>query len=535
MRKALYILLPFLIALSFRIYPTLLSGLPFSTDAWPLIRNAEQLVRNTPVYLGNKDIFDGYNNYWPASSIFGAILSETLGASVVTTISLGIPLAATLSILIFYVLTNKLYRNHELAFLASAVLAVAFPYAIFTAGVTKETYAHPIYVLSILVFLNREFWKRIIIFTTVSAALIMTHHLTSVIILAILINITLHKTVSGFLMGSDINKIDYIMVSIMGGINVIYFAMYAHMGLKLVITAGDWLSAWSYQTIALVMALYLSLKPYRPSGTWIFLKCAAATALTSAVFLLLTKRSVVPGAPILPSSYIIYALPFIIASSLTVLGLRGSSDTESGYSSVPLLWILSVLGFEGYAIFGGSPISFVLAYRALNFLWPPLALTCALGIHRISSISKSNGGVSKFLAIVLLAFLLIPSCLGFYSAISLQERYLGYFWLYREQEYSCASWISEFNDRVLAGDVKFAYLLEGYFSSEVDELQGLMYLSGMNSSKPAVLLTYDGMSQNGYVLYGGISIELPRNWREILSDLNFIYSNGYVNVYSNGS
>ena len=66
MRKYVYIALILLIGLFLRLYPTLLSGQPLSTDAWSPIRNTELLMEHTPIHLDD-EVFDGNNNYWPAS------------------------------------------------------------------------------------------------------------------------------------------------------------------------------------------------------------------------------------------------------------------------------------------------------------------------------------------------------------------------------------------------------------------------------------------------------------------------------------
>ena len=62
-RESHYLISVFLLSVFLRMYPTIISGLPFSTDSWPLIRNAEKLVESSPTPLNGK-LFDGYNNYW---------------------------------------------------------------------------------------------------------------------------------------------------------------------------------------------------------------------------------------------------------------------------------------------------------------------------------------------------------------------------------------------------------------------------------------------------------------------------------------
>ena len=61
-----------------RIYPYLVYGVPYSTDSWSPIRNTEQLLAYTPTTLGGNPVFDSYNIYWPANSLFGAVASLVL-------------------------------------------------------------------------------------------------------------------------------------------------------------------------------------------------------------------------------------------------------------------------------------------------------------------------------------------------------------------------------------------------------------------------------------------------------------------------
>lgn len=532
MRKTLYILLPFLIALILRLYPTFLSGLPFSTDAWPPIRNTELLIQNTPVDLGDRSLFDSYNNYWPANSIFGAIYLQIVGVDVMSGMAFIIPITATLAIPIFYVLAERICGDHTLAFSASILMAVAFPHSLFTAGVTKETYANPIYILIILIFLSRGVWRRILIFTLASIAIVMTHHLTSIIILIILVSIVLHKFIDSFRRGLEFSRIDFILILIMIATITIYFMVYAHEGFRWILTVSDLLSVASYQIAAFTIALYLALKPYKPTGKRIIIKYLIALILPIMIVLLCTRRPIVPEAPQLPSHYIIYTAPFIIASLLATLGLEEIGSVKNSHHGLTsIFWLTAVLGLEGYAIFGNSPFGLGLAYRVLNFLWPPLTLICSLGIRRINlSGGKRLKILMKTSVATVMVLFIVFSCYNIYAAVSLQERYMGYFWLYKIQEYEGGLWIARFTNQTITGDVKTSYLLKGYFNVETDILHGLKYLAG-KSVKPQILYIYREMFINGYVIYGGYSIDLPGKWIEKLYSLNLIYSNSYVNVY----
>ncbi len=101
MKKSLYVLIILVVALGVRLYPTVTTGMPFSTDAWPLMRNTEVLLQNTPVSL-NSGVFDGYNNFWPLSSIFGAVVSLIAAVPATTAMAIAVPIAAALTIPVFY-------------------------------------------------------------------------------------------------------------------------------------------------------------------------------------------------------------------------------------------------------------------------------------------------------------------------------------------------------------------------------------------------------------------------------------------------
>ena len=98
----------FAVACLVRLYPALVSGLPFSTDGWGCIRNSELLLQHTPVSLSDNSVFDGYNNYWPANSVFGAVLSEVTGLAPINVMAYGVPLAGALTVPLFFVLVRKI-------------------------------------------------------------------------------------------------------------------------------------------------------------------------------------------------------------------------------------------------------------------------------------------------------------------------------------------------------------------------------------------------------------------------------------------
>ncbi len=502
MRRALYVLFVFSSALIVRLYPTLMSDMPFSTDSWPSIRNTELLIERTPIDLGNDSVFDGYNNYWPANSLFGAVFSQVVCLEPKQGMVIIFPAIGAVAVLIFYTLVEGLF-NAETALMASIIFATGFPHAIFTAGVTKETYGNPLYLLLILIFLRlKGGMGQILFFAIASIALALTHHLTPLVTVAILFCMASAQFISDLKNGLPTKKLSFPLVGVLATVTLACYLLYAHSGFKVQLTLSDWLSTASYQLVAFALAACLA--PRKPSQSMkrSLLMCSAAAAIPLLIINVAVKTPIMPGAPVLPSRYLLYAIPFVLASPLVYMGYVEVKSVHSDHRVAAVFWLASILGLEGYAAFGNSVLGLGLACRAVNFLWPPLALLCAVGLHRLHLASRKLGSrrvIARLAtATVLLTLAAIASLNSFniYAAVSQGERYMG------------------------------------YFNVEVDVSQGLKYLRSKDGSPPRLLYTYEQMLRNGYVLYGGYSVDLPQNWTEKLNDLNLVYSNGHVNVHS---
>jgi len=529
MRRFIYALIPALVGIALRLYPTVVSGLPFSTDAWPLIRNTELLLERTPISLGDDRVFDGYNNYWPASSLFGAVLSLVTGLRSIDAMRIGVPLTGALAIVIFYALVNRVSRDPRLAFLASMLLATAFPYALITSGVTKETYANPLYILAILIFLGPGRWSKVFLFTVASVALALAHHLTPLVAIAVLACMAFAMSIRRIRERPSVDKFSLLLLLILVVITASYLATYAQRGLKLTLAPSDWLSVASYQIVAFALCLFFVSKPLGSRTT--ILLSSGVVALTSLSALISTRVSVLPGAPRLPGHYLLYAVPFILVSLLAVQWLRGLSLRSELYA-VSSFWLSTILGLEGYAAFGGSATGLTLAYRTIDFLWPPLAVISAFVLLRLYKTTRGRRWLSltKIVAVSACVAIVGLNSYSLYAGVSLQERYLGYFWLYRPAEYEAAAWTAAVaGNQVVAADVKVSYLLGGYYDTRADPFQGMRYLYGSGPS-PQVLFLYNQMTDHGYVVYGGLSVDLPGNWVERISELSLIYSNGFVRI-----
>ena len=529
MKKALYIIIPLLIAFTLRLYPTLISGMPFSTDAWPLIRNTELLLQNTPIPL-NSNIFDGYNNFWPASQLFGAILSQITTLPPITAMALGIPIAAALTIPIFYLLVKKITQNNTTSLIASILLAAAFPFTFYAAGVTKEAFASPIYISLILIFILKHNWKTTLLFCVASVALVLTHHLTAFFAVGIISSLSIASFISKKSKDEkgNSNQSNILFNAILISITTIYFLLFASPGFMLTITLNILLSVGAYLIFVIALALGLVYFTRKFSRKRAFFYWAIGSLLSIEFMFMTINICTLPGV------HWLYALPMIIGLPIVIFALYELYQ-KNPVLIVPLFWLVPVIAFTGFTVFANPPDASALAWRSMNFILPPLIILIAIGVHKLYIASKhiKIQRIAKCITILIILSIVTINTYGLYATVSEQSPYLGYFWLYYPSEYKASNWIAiNINNQTVAGDAKVDYLLHQYFNETVSTTTGLRFLEG-NGSEPEILYIYNQMYGNGkgYVL-GGIPIILPANWTDKLADYNVVYANSEVTIYA---
>ncbi|MGD6932907.1 MAG: hypothetical protein ACQCN5_01725 [Candidatus Bathyarchaeia archaeon] len=537
MRRHVYLLvLIFAFACLIRFYPALISGLPFSTDGWSIIRNSELLIQYTPVSLSSS-VFDGYNSFWPASSLFGAVVSEVTGVSPVDVLAYGVPFASALTVPLFFVLVRKISGNLKVALISSVLIATAYPYVLFTSGVTKETFANPFFAALLLVFLMQPSMGRNLLFGLFSVALVLTHHLSAFIALAVLGSLLIgfcfsRKDGSTFSLRSGVFLLLFFAALLMA-----YFGLYAHAGLSYAFLVSDFINIGAYQVLVFSLVLFFVFKPSALNMQYLTFRKRLVFSILTLVLVFLcaafvTQRSIVGGAPVLPFHYLFYLSPYFVLFP-SLFFISNNLSERKRWLLFPAFWMVPLFGLECYAVFGGSPFGLTLVVRLLNFLVLPLCILFGLAFGQIHAFFKDTPK-KKIVAVGLVTTLLAVSCVNCYSvyaSVSLQEPYMGYFWLYRLPEDAACRWISlHIGNQPVAGDIKMAYFLGDYYNVTVDSSTGLSFL-GQDGSPPDLLIVYPEMSTNGYVIYGGTALPLPDSYETKLSSLNHVYSNNMVNLY----
>ncbi|MCW4010285.1 MAG: hypothetical protein NWF05_06655 [Candidatus Bathyarchaeota archaeon] len=533
MKKVFYLLLPLLIAVGLRLYPAILTGMPFSTDAWSPIRNTELLLQNTPVPL-SATIFDSYNNFWPANSLFGAVISEVTGMPPIVAMSLFFPIIGAVAVLVLFVIVNRLY-NLKIAFMASMIFATAYYHAFFTAGVTKETYASPLYLLLIMLFLHPKMVKskQIFLFAVASAALVLTHHFTSLIAILILTSLALGNFVGNMRKGLPPQKSGFLLLAIPTAMSILYYGLFAQTGMAMPLTLTDWLSLASFQLLAFTFVIYSIYRPAVNTNPRIIYITIAAVASAFLYVILSLTTSLIPSFTVsIQESALLYSSPYLIALPFIALGFENQRGSKGKLMS--LFWIAPLAALEAYAIFGNSLESVTFWIRTPNFICVPAAVLAAVGLYWVYERTKGINAkrvIKPAIGAIIVAITII-GIFSMYTTVSLQDPDMGYHWVYTKQEFYAGDWLTQTaNHQTIVGDVKVFYLMNDYYNMSTDRTQGFRYLNGDTSTQPNILFTYSQMQKNGYViaLHG---LDLPQNWTEKTDQMNLVYTNKLVDVYA---
>ncbi len=532
--RAILLLIPLCVAVFLRLYPYFLSGVPWGTDAWPLIRNANEMLANSPTSLGGNPIFDSYNIYWPGVSLFGAAASLIFGVSPIVTMPIIVPLVASLSTLFFFLIVEKLTKNSIVACIASLFFATAGFDAIFTASATKETFAYPLFMLGILVLLMKIDLKSITIFTVVSITLALSHHVTTLILLAIVAAVVVTNGVLSIAGYGKFGKM-WILPLIVGVIFVSYLEIYARIGWTILgngipISFDTVIPIVAFFFLSVAVAVYFSLASKLRS---MLAEGLVLLGASLALLFLSTETSILPFAPTLPKLIAVLALPYLLVGFFAIFGYKAMHDSEDKAPfAFTSSWLAATLALLGYTLFG-TPNGVFLIYRFFTFVYAPVAIFAALYIVRLSG--KAGRGSIAFARraaiVALIIGIIFASSYMSYASVVGKENLLAGHYAYTRSDFASAQFVSITlpANYTLAADSMIGDLYTGYFLINVNSNQGYAYLEnlrqlGTNSSQ--MLLTYSLMSTQGYDLnlYG---LPVPANWLSSLSNQSsLVFNNG---------
>ncbi|MEM1558356.1 MAG: hypothetical protein QXG12_07170 [Thermoproteota archaeon] len=523
----------FALALTLRLYPYLSTGIPSHTDSWPLIRNVENLAKHTPVDLNPSKGFDNYNVYWPTVMVYTVVLSALTGLPVFQASALSVPLASALGVHIFLALSKKFSNSSPMAYASAILLASMAPHVIISSGITKEGYAHPLYLTTLMLLmlgLLKGRWSfylaSILSFTT----LLLAHHFTSLILLLASLSFTL--TLSLFQPFKQLNRklaatiITYLILT------ALYYQLHALKGLPVKLDFNDWLALWSFETISAAPVVFTFAR-HRSSFDKIYL--CTVLALAASLALISVRVRVLEDAPTLPIHMLLTATPYMALAVMAVLGWFNLRDAAPAKEFTVLkCWIMSLLGLLLYGFFASqSPLTFII--RVPSFLYPPLFILAPIGLKRL----LKGVGESKYKLSTSIVWILIT--LGFlnhwYSYLFTHGKYSGAYHIYDVRDLNVALWLRYFmaEGSTTSSDIKYGYLLSGYLNLSFNPYDCLTLIYGSNAVSSQNILVYRYMDVDGYV-GGAYAVPLTVTISKLDGEnsLSRVYDDGENIVYGAG-
>jgi hypothetical protein len=168
----------FFSALLLRLYPITQYEI-WGSDSGEYFRISNQLVGDGYVDTDYDGWGFGYP-YFPGMFHFTGSISLLTGIGTINSMTLFVPIASALTVLLVFVLAKMLFRRSEVGVLAGAITAVAMPHVFTTSHPMPGSLGDLFLVLSLLLFIGSYYNKRFFFLLILSSlALIVTHHLSS--------------------------------------------------------------------------------------------------------------------------------------------------------------------------------------------------------------------------------------------------------------------------------------------------------------------------------------------------------------------
>ena len=531
------------VAIILRLYPTLFHGAPWGTDGWPLLKDTQELLANTPTTLGgNSATFaDQYNVYWPGSIVFGAVSSLIFNSVPLQVMPIIIPIVAALSTLVLFAIVEKLTGSTMAAFIASLIFTTASFDAIFTASVTKETFAYPLFMVGILLLANsiKEFsFRNVALFFVVSITLVMAHYALALILAALTGSVLIAQLVVSFSRSSR-SSFDFrfliMPISLLAVIGS--YLVYAFPGFEIPVNISDILSLSSFVILSIAVSLYFTLTKKIPITLPALILAVALVILTVS-----TLVPIVPFQPIIPSSLVFDAIPYLFVGLCALIGYEISHRSFSkDQFSFLAVWIAIPLGLFGFSVFG-TPDGLGFIYRLFTFIYAPAAIFAGVFLASFvekneigKSVTPTNFSLLKKTAVVIIVLIIAILCsYQTYVAVAQGQNLLGGQWGYTPSDISSAAFTRSTLVRSMnvSGDSKILYLYDQYYGVNVSVARGYqILLQGITNESNTPLVTDKIMLLDGYniQLYGS---PLPSNWLDnLIQHSSLIYTNGNDEIW----
>ena len=519
------------IAFALRASPYLASGVAYHTDTYPQLANARNLVASSPVPLSPGDGFDSYNILWPADTLFYAVSSVLLGGAPIAVMPLLGPLVTSTAALLFYALLRSFDIERRASLVGTLLFAVAGGTVMISTGVTKEAFAIPLLVLTVLLmngWLRRGSRAGLALSLGSFGALLAAHSLASVVGLLLCSYLAFAYIVSPGRPGRRV-ALTAGVLALFSVMSYLYFYVYAVSYLPYDLQPSDLVAVFGYEAL-LTAPVWLSaafrLGVRRWTGVWMGgIALAVAVLFASA----LAYRPLLDS-PV-ASPYVVALLaPYVAVAFLAAFGVSRGEDGASMTGPVfAATWALGVLGIVAFSAFG-TPGEVGTTLRIFDFAYPGVAVLGGLALSGVMGSGKLRGGAGALAvgALVVSSAFIVPYSAYWSGPLGGSQR------VYTPGEVAALAWTgSAPANATVYGDARYGYLASYYTGRVIDLGGGYLFLAGVSNFTGGCLILDGLVSQIGYV---GWAYGLPVNMTLIRGlpgwpSLGTVYSDGSAATY----
>jgi len=378
-------------------------------------------------------------------------------------LSLVIPVLGAFVTVVAFLLTARFLHEDKAALIGAAFLAVAMPQAFVTAHPTPAALAELLVAATLLLFLRLRGDARIwVLLIPLTAALIVTHHLSAYFLLVMLV---LATVASSLVAGRVPSRSQAIYLAVLASLTFAYWFVYATTFRVAIITDVNvdpwWLPLAAFPVLVLLLAGAIALRrksPWRyrprfPTSRHITLVYGLGFA-TILVIEAASALFTIPGTAIriTPTTIVVF-LPLAALISFAAAGRKPTDFARDGIA--PSGWLLALV----LSVAGGAVIAprVLIPYRHMEYIVLVLAPLIGAGFAL-----WSEGALrprARGAAVAIAALLVVGGAL---TAIPSTDELAGYEAGIRPSAVDAAFWAGLHVDGLVATDHRLSTVLFGF-------------------------------------------------------------------------
>ena len=524
------------IAVCVRSIPLSFSSLPYNIDSFPLVKISEEMIATGHWVIDSQTPhLINYNSKMPVFSLILSTFALIFGKAPMEIVQIILPIIASTSVIIIYMITFKITKNYLASFAAGLFLALNGFFVYLTTAIMKEGAALILLPIILLLYSERDDFKKRILCSLLLLLIPLVHHLTAIVAF---IMITLLAISSNFIaLKSNNLKIKKVALDVLLGPMLFLFTYAYYKNVKLayfeITTVNDIVLFLSVFFIGSLSCILLckpaSSKPWffirsKHMG-WKFLDEKILIAIGAILLLILNNRMMVFGGTIRTSSLFLYsAVPYIILALIGVVGFNMIRHARTSFRPFIISMILGPLILIVFAFLRGlDAFTFTLAYRSYNYVEFGLAICVGISFGLIiGHILKVKGRSGVVITMIFAVICLCTTPLAYNSEALYGVQDTTY-----DYEYKTMEWLSDTNVSQIGTDQRLSDIINPYFNIGCDRTLPWKIKYGRDLKNSDFLLLKEAWVTTGAQMFPCERVKISEeNFNNILKNNDVVYASG---------